>query len=54
MNLEEFHLEKNCSRTKDGNRIFKPFNKEQNVIELIKLLRDKYFLRKKKIRDFIK
>ena len=39
---------KKIARTKDGNRIFKPFNKEQNVIELIKLLRDKYFLRKKR------
>ena len=39
---------KKIVRTKDGNRIFKPFNKEQNVIELIKLLRDKYFLRKKR------
>ena len=37
---------KNC-RTKDGIRIFKPFNKEQNVIKLIKLLRDKHFLKKK-------
>ena len=39
---------KKIARTKDGNRIFKPFNKEQNVIDLIKLLRDKYFLRKKR------
>ena len=39
---------KKIARTKDGNRIFKPFNKEQNVIELIKLLRDEFFLRKKR------
>ena len=45
--FERVPFGKKISRTKDGNRIFKPSNKEQNVIKLIKLLRDKHFLKKK-------
>ena len=45
--FERVPFGKKISRTKDGNMIFKPSNKEQNVIKLIKLLRDKHFLKKK-------